>query len=261
MPFEHALQASRFELKYIIDEERAHGVRNFVRDYLEPDEHANPDEKDWAYPVFSLYIDNPALMLYRQTVHGLKNRFKLRIRFYDGNPETPAFLEIKRRVTDVICKERAAVSREGVECLLDGGWPGPSYLFGKKSGSMAAISALENFRSLYTSIGAGPAVYVCYMREAYVSPNSNQVRVTFDRELFGARFDRSQCLIPPLDGARPDVGGVILELKFTDRFPPWMRDLVQAFNLQRGSMPKYVDCIDTMGIRPGQGFHLEAGMA
>ncbi len=259
MPFQHTLQASRFELKYIIDPERALAVRNFVRDYLEPDEHADPTEENGAYPVHSLYIDNPALLLYQQTVHGLKNRFKLRIRFYDGNPDMPAFLEIKRRVTDVIRKERAAVTREGVECLIDDGWPGPSCLFGK-NGNIKAVSALENFRSLYASIGAGPAVYVSYMREAYVSPNSNQVRVTFDRQLFGSRFDRSQCLIPPVDGARPDIAGVILELKFTDRFPTWMRDLVQAFNLQRCSMPKYIDCVDVLGIKPGQGFPLEAGM-
>lgn len=259
MPFQHALQSSRFELKYIIDSACALAVRSFVRDHLEPDDHADLTEENWAYPVHSLYIDNPRLLLYQQTVHGLKNRFKLRIRFYDGDPRAPAFLEIKRRVTDVIRKERAAITREGVECLIDGGWPGPSYLFGK-NGNMQAVSALENFRSLYTSIGAGPAVYVSYMREAYVSPNSNQVRVTFDRQLFGSRFDRSKCLFPPMDGVRPKIGGVILELKFTDRFPSWMRDLVQTFNLQRCSMPKYIDCIDVMGIQPGQGFPLELGM-
>ena len=42
MPFEHVLQASRFELKYVIDEQRAHGVRDFVKNFLEPDEHADP---------------------------------------------------------------------------------------------------------------------------------------------------------------------------------------------------------------------------
>ena len=260
MPFQHTLQASRFELKYIIDEQRARGVRDFVKNHLEPDEHADPAEENRAYPVHSLYVDTPALLLYGQTVHGLKNRFKLRIRFYDGNPDTPAFFEIKRRVTDVICKERAAVARAGAENLIDGGWPDGSYLFGE-NGSVKALGALENFRSLYTSLVACPCVYVSYMREAYVSPNSNQMRITFDRELYGARFDRSACLIPPEDGIRPNIGGVILELKFTDRFPAWMRDLVQAFNLQRCSMPKYIDCVDAMGIQPGHGFQAELGRA
>ncbi len=250
MSFQHALQASRFELKYIISEQCAHGIRDFVSNHLEADEHARPGP-DPSYPVNSLYLDTPSLLLFGQTVEGIKNRFKLRIRFYDGKPDAPAFLEIKRRVTDVICKERAAISREGVERLLDGKWPGPEYLMGK-NGNPVASSALHNFCNLCQTINAGPCVYVCYMREAYVSPNSNQVRVTFDRGLFGSRFDRQTCLIPPKDGGRPEIGGVVLELKFTDRFPPWMKDLVQAFNLQRCSMPKYIKCISKLGIQPGQ---------
>ena len=58
-----------------------------------------------SYRICSLYIDSPQLFLYNQTVLGEKNRFKLRIRFYDDDPAHPAFLEIKRRVTDVILKE------------------------------------------------------------------------------------------------------------------------------------------------------------
>ena len=262
MPFEHVLQASRFELKYVIDEQRAHGVRDFVKNYLEPDENADPSALDCAYPVHSLYCDSPGLMLYKQTVQGLKNRFKLRIRFYNGKQDAPAFLEIKRRVTDVICKERAAITRKGVERLIDGGWPDASCLFGR-NGAAKGGSALENFRTLYASLEAGPCVYVSYLREAYVSPNSNQVRVTFDRLIQGSHFDRGQCLIPPkfTEGIRPDIGGVVLEMKFTDRFPPWMRDAVLAFNLQRGSMAKYVTCVDAMGIRPGLRFSAQSGIA
>ena len=100
------------------------------------------------------------------------------------------------------------------------------------------------------------------MREAYVSPNSNQVRVTFDRLIQGTPFDRRQCLIPPkfTEGIRPKIGGVVLEMKFTDRFPPWMRDAVLAFNLQRGSMAKYVTCVEAMGIRPGLRFSAQMGI-
>ena len=33
--------------------------------------------------MYSLYLDAPTLTLYWQIAYGLKNRFKLRIRFYD----------------------------------------------------------------------------------------------------------------------------------------------------------------------------------
>ncbi len=251
MPFRHKMQASRFEFKFVIDESCAQGMRDFMSGYLEPDEHASKSP-DHSYPVNSLYIDSPSLMLYRQTDGGLKNRFKLRVRFYDGEPDSPAFLEIKRRITGVICKERAVISRAGVECLLDGGLPDVSYLIGD-NGNSKAVSALQNFCSLYESIDALPQIYVCYSREAYVSPDSDQLRITFDRNLPSTVFDRMTCLIPPGDGARPETGNenkVILELKFTDTFPSWMQEMVQAFNLQRCSVPKYNMCIESLNMRP-----------
>jgi len=259
MPFQHNLQSSRFEFKYIIDEQCAADVRVFVQSYLEPDEFADPNQGN-SYRISSLYLDNSELFLYRQTVVGEKNRFKLRVRFYGNTPDGPAFLEIKRRVTDVILKQRATVTREGVLCLLRGEGPDQSWLMGS-NGDAKAGKALLNFCNLSDNLGAAAIVYVSYRREAYVSPNGNSIRVTFDRQLLGSPYEQGTSLALPTQGASPEVGNgdkVILELKFTDRFPEWMGELVQAFNLHRTSVPKYVHCIDTMGIRPGHS--LAAGM-
>ena len=40
---------------------------------------------------------------------------------------------------------------------------------------------------------------------------------------------------------------VILELKFTDRFPNWFRELVEVFNLTQCGAAKYVDGVTLMG--------------
>jgi len=253
MPPRHMLQSSRFELKYIVDERCATGVRDFVRSYLEPDGFADPDQGN-SYRISSLYLDNPGLSLYRQTVAGEKNRFKLRIRFYDNDPNGPAFLEIKRRVTDVILKQRAMVTRQGVLDFLGGKGPDESWLM-ESNGSAKSGAALQAFSNLSDSLGAGPSIYVSYRREAYVSPGSNSVRVTFDRQLLSGTYEDGAELVLPTRGARPKIGNsdkVILELKFTDRFPEWMRELVHVFDLQRTSVPKYVLCINAMGIKPGQ---------
>lgn len=246
MPFRHTLQTSRFELKYIIDEQRAAGIRDFISSHLEHDEHAKP-ELGYAYSLSSLYMDSPSLTLFNQTRHGIKNRFKLRIRFYDDNPDSPAFLEIKRRVTDVISKERATVTREAVGHLLSGDGPSQSWLMRDNSNPESG-SALLNFWNLCDHIDAAGRIYVSYTREAYVSPNSNSVRVTFDRQLFGTPHEQGCEISLPSDGVRPNVGGTILELKFTDRFPEWLRELVQAFDLQRTSVPKYNHCIMATGL-------------
>jgi hypothetical protein len=261
MAYHHGFQASRYELKYIIDESCAANVRDFVRSFLVPDEHADPNRGN-SYPVHSLYLDTPGLALFRSTVDGLKNRFKLRIRFYDDDPRHPAFLEIKRRLTEVICKERAAVTREGARRLLEGKWLDPSYLMtGDKQGKAAA--ALHNFCRTTHSIGAVGCVYVSYNREAYVSPDSDQVRVTFDRRLHAGNYRPVACLVPPAVHTPVPIGGgrLVLELKYTDRFPEWMREMVLAFNLVRVPMAKYVACVQAVGYPWLSGLGTSLGVA
>ena len=40
------------------------------------------------------------------------------------------------------------------------------------------------------------------------------------------------------------VNGVILELKFTERFPDWVADLARIFGLKQQPVPKYVWSVD-----------------
>ena len=74
MSFRHKLQASRFELKYLIAERRTAAIRDFLRSYHVLDEYHRPECAN-RYQISSLYLDNPGLELYKQTVHGIKNRF------------------------------------------------------------------------------------------------------------------------------------------------------------------------------------------
>ena len=123
-PISHSLQTSRYELKYLIDEQCARSVRDYARCHLVPDRYA-ADLPNCEYDVHSLYLDSPDLALCRATRHGERNRFKLRIRFYDDRPDSPAYFEIKRRTDSVIHKRRSAVRRTAVERLLAGQQPRP----------------------------------------------------------------------------------------------------------------------------------------
>ncbi len=246
----HGLQARRVELKYIISRGCARAIRDYVKCYLEPDPYARKSPHA-CYPVQSLYLDTPTLVLYRQTRQGLKNRFKLRIRFYDADLAHPVFLEVKRREADMIRKERAAITREGARLLLRGGCPGRRHLFANGD-YFEASSALASFCRLRDEIGASAAAYAAYLREAYVSPTDNRLRITFDRHLRGSPFDPRDPLRLPQAGTEASVGGVILEIKFTDCFPAWLSEMVQAFNLWRRSVPKYVHCVTALGLQPGR---------
>src|SRR4051812_41504691 len=115
------LQTQRFELTYLVREEKALAVRNFVSFHLEPDEFA-ARQPEYSYPVHSLYLDSPGLETYQAVQDGHKNRFKLRIRYYSDNDQT-VYFEIKRRTNEVISKQRAGVRRDAVDALLNGELP------------------------------------------------------------------------------------------------------------------------------------------
>src|SRR5262249_4567290 len=108
--------------------------------------------------------------------------------------------------------------------------------------------AMMEFCRLRDEIKAYGCSYVFYRREAYVSPEINETRITFDRDLQGGMYRFGSQLGLPYETEQPEVGGVVLELKFTGRFPNWMRELVYHFNLEMTSMPKYVKCVDVLKI-------------
>jgi hypothetical protein len=259
MVYQHRFQASRYELKYIIDERCAGHVRDYIRSYLVPDEHADP-EAGSSYPVHSLYLDSPALALFRSTVDGLKNRFKLRIRFYDDDPAHPVFVEIKRRLSDVICKERAGVHRVAMKPLLRGMQPSASSLIDSPDRHKAA-AALQTFCRTGARLAARGCVYISYQREAYVSPDTDQIRVTFDRCITVARYCPKVIFAVPKTTTPVDMSGVVLEMKFTERFPNWMRQMVHALNLVRSPSAKYVAGVHTIGYPWVEGIGRELGVA
>lgn len=240
MAYQHRMQENRFELKYIISERCARDLREFSRAYLVPDPYANP-AKGFSYPIHSLYLDSPALDLCQATVRGLKNRFKLRLRYYDNNPASPVFFEIKRRVNDAILKRRAPVRRECALAMLSHYCPRMEDLVNPEDPK--AYDGLRQFCEIAGAIDARGQAIVSYTREAWVTEANDTIRVTFDRDISGELWAGDLTIDGVENGVHPEIGGVILEIKFTDRFPVWMREMVRIFNLQRRSMAKYVTCL------------------
>lgn len=258
-------QTGRYEFKYVIDEDRAVAVADFVRAYLRPSPHNNSGPVP-GHPVISLYLDSPDFFFFRQGMEGHRNRLKLRIRFYDDDWNRPAFLEIKRRTNDVISKDRAMISREAVRKFLGGGWPSPSIwpdpldlVQGKRR-----LDVYNMFWKIAMMSRAQGIVYVSYVREIFESTDDDELRVTFDRNLHGTLYDGSCRLTGPRTGfTAPDNqlpyflprDGVILELKFNDRAPVWMSTLTKIFNLRRQAMCKYNALMDSVGLPYGKRLH------
>jgi hypothetical protein len=262
---EDKLQHQRLELKYLIDERVALRVRDFVSSYLEIDEFG-ATRPNLSYPVHSLYLDSDDLRLYWDTINGTKNRFKLRLRFYDNRPDAPVYFEIKRRMNNCILKRRGGVRRDAVDGLLAGHLPEPSVV---TSQAPHNLLALQLFCQRMMSLHARPKAHIAYLREAWVTPNDNSIRVTMDRQVKCER-EFTPRLCTQMDQPAHLFGNeVILEIKFTvdggkqslwdsdedmildlrskPRYPRWFEDMVRVFGLMQTGAAKYVEGVAAVG--------------
>ncbi|HOW66400.1 MAG TPA: polyphosphate polymerase domain-containing protein [Candidatus Paceibacterota bacterium] len=237
------MQLQRLELKYKITEGLALRLRDFVRSYLELDEYG-VGKPNLCYPVHSLYLDSDDLRLYWDTINGNKNRFKLRLRYYNEDPDSPVFFEIKRRMNSCIMKQRGGVRRSAVEGLLSGMLPSPEHLI---SDNPKYLVALQNFCQRMMTLRATPKAHIAYLREAWVSHNDNSVRVTFDREVRCSKEYSADLKVSMQDPVMVFGPEVILEVKFTNRFPLWLEDMIRHFGLNITGAAKYVEGVALVG--------------
>jgi hypothetical protein len=236
---------ARHECKYYLAPSLVPALRDFLKAFVEPDGYA-PRGDIPLYPVCSLYLDSPDLRLYRGTVQADLNRYKLRVRTYDDLPSSLAHFEIKARADRIVHKLKASLPRGDAQAVLDRGLAGATAALGP-----VLPPSLSHFLSRVHQVRARPVMRVKYWREAYESRRGEPVRVTFDRDL--------QYAVTPVAEVGHEAGewngvaleGAIVELKFTDRFPLWVRELVRAFDLRQCSIPKYVLCVDE-AVRLGQ---------
>jgi SPX domain protein involved in polyphosphate accumulation len=223
----------RYELKYHISELKAKAIAEFMKPYIQVDRYCKL-QRSGDYPIVSLYLDSNDLQLCQESLRGHKNRFKLRIRSYTDEPDYPRFFEIKRRINTIINKSRARVMDRDVPILLSGlSLPPQNYT--------ADIDSINQFQLYMKSIQARPLVLIRYKRQAFEGDSENKVRVTFDRELAYCVTNRPQVRLGGRGWQRNPytMGGVILEIKFTDRYPAWLSQMVKYFSLEAQSISKF----------------------
>lgn len=243
----------RLELKYLIDEATAVGIRKDIRPFCMADVHNPPPTAGGArgYEIGSLYLDSPGLAFYHAKERGDSERVKLRVRTYTGSPQ--AVVEVKRRVADVIDKTRASIDRKDVERTA-AGWIDSHH----QNDEMSRF--LVDFGLLVARSGAEPTLHLRYEREAYASFVDHYARVTFDRNITAKRTD-SWDLEPSSDEwshfdehwKRDDAErNVVLEIKCQSMIPWWVTDLIRAHELKRQSFSKYSVGIHVTGLRNGE---------
>jgi SPX domain protein involved in polyphosphate accumulation len=227
----------RYEYKYLIPASVVPAIRAAVRTTSKIDRYSGPDG---TYRIRSLYFDTDHYDLYWANDREQADRFKLRARMYPGN-ESPVFLEVKRRVFDVILKSRAAVPADRWRDVLTGNESALAAL------SPSARTNALKFLAPYHRHHIRPVLLVEYEREAYISEIDSYARLTFDRKIVVQEQDKLDLdalatrwrAIDHRAQTYTEEPVCVLELKFERRPPRWMTALVQRLDLIRYSFSKY----------------------
>ena len=183
------------------------------------------------YTIRSLYFDNYADRCYYENESGTDPREKFRIRIYNASAARIR-LECKRKERGKTLKTSCAISEEQCRLLMRGEIPldvGEEQTVLRK---IAQLMATERFE---------PKIIVEYERVPYVYPVGN-VRITFDTEIrsspqISAFLDKNPATRPILR-----TGQHILEVKYDELLPDFIRNVLELGTLRQTAFSKYYLC-------------------
>jgi len=183
------------------------------------------------YFIRSLYFDDHQDSALRQKLDGTDSRNKYRIRIYNLSDKTIK-LERKHKEGQFILKDSLSLTRQECDALIAGQ---PSFLLQRRERFAKELYAAFRINQLK------PRVLVDYWREAYLFPQED-VRITFDSDLRTAM--RATDLFNPNLPTYPagEKYGMVMEVKFNQFLPAYIRELIQPAAAQRSAVSKYVFC-------------------
>ena len=212
----------RHEEKYICSERQLVIIENRLKAVMPVD--ANQTGSD--YHIRSLYFDTAGDRMYHESLNGVNKRIKYRLRFY--NMDTGFFrMERKDSVRNMKQKYSARVGIDTATALIDNKYPEDT-----------DDKVLNEIYVLSKTEGLHPAAIVDYRRTAFTHPIGN-VRITLDRDIActsrtGEFLDKHALLYPVMPPGRH-----VLEVKYDNILPGYIKAVIDAGNLERVSFSKY----------------------
>ncbi len=229
---------TRYEFKYAVrpdqlDEIRSVLLRRCVADGF------SPAPKNGWYSVDTLYFDSSDWRIFQAAERGALIRNKLRVRIYPDSPGSVVKLEVKQRIADKTLKTSTLAAAENWSDWLQAGRDYSAL-------SSETRQSLDTFLTLQRSAGAFPRVLIRYQRQAFRSIVDDYVRVTFDREMCFQRQERYSLDGDPCRWRAVDdeislgrLSHLLMEVKFRERPPVWIADMILRMGLIRQGFSKY----------------------
>lgn len=184
------------------------------------------------YLIHSLYFDDHNDTSVYTTDSGLSERFKWRIRYY-GDDLSYIVLEKKEKIESRCHKKSCRLTVAEYKLITEGDILDLVYDTEKQLiKELAADMLIRDYK---------PKVIVDYERIAYVEEITN-VRITFDMKI-SASYELDKFLDGDYLSYYVLPSGVnILEVKFDNILPSYIRNIVESFNFKQTSFSKYYYC-------------------
>jgi len=218
----------RHELKFFINQHQFYIIRQRLKSLMSPDSNVGSSGE---YHIRSLYFDDMNNKALHEKLGGIRDRVKYRIRIYNVQDDVIHF-EKKIKLNDYIAKVKEPLTREMYEQIAAGQF--------EVLNNPEKPLLLELYHEMNRHL-LRPKVIVDYVREPYVCHNGN-VRITFDKEL-RTGLHSTDLFCKQLKPVRAiDENLIILEVKYDEYIPDYIKFALQLEGLNRQSASKYVIC-------------------
>jgi SPX domain protein involved in polyphosphate accumulation len=228
---------ARLEYKYRVPYELKDSLRADMLPYLKHD-NFSAKMPDKEYTVRSVYYDTPALSSYYEKLSGIRIRNKFRIRGYNElTGDSHVFVEIKRRDTNYISKDRALMPYAELGKFLQN-----SDLTRVTNHSLEYEKRLASARNfLYHMLHdrLQPVINVVYEREAFECKFSSGLRVTFDLNIRSRITNTYENLFEEDQMESLFSKEFVLEIKYGTILPSWVPAVINKYELRKESVSKY----------------------
>ncbi len=227
---------SRYEFKFPMTYGDVDQLVDDLRPFVAPDEHV---DENGLYTISSLYMDNPQLQCYYETINGDAIRQKVRLRVYGekNGPDAPSFLEIKGKVSGLVVKRRVRmVLSDAMAFVKDCTAYGYDFDISKYKSTNPQI--LKELQRVIVSNRLDFVNVVSYERLPFFCVQDPDLRITFDFDI-RTRGDELD-LTKGTRGNRTCPEGVsILEVKTSKAIPFWLVKILSTYGYRNQTFSKY----------------------
>lgn len=222
----------RYEIKYLLNRKQKERVLRAMEPYMELDGYGRST-------IRNIYYDTDNYRLVRTSLEKPVYKEKLRVRSYRAaSPEDKVFVELKKKYDSVVYKRRISFA-EGRAM---------EYLAGEAAAPVRShiTEEIDYFLQFYQTLQ--PRVFLSYEREAFLTREPGEFRVTFDENILFREEDLSLCC-GVYGEALLEPGQTLMEIKTPGGIPLWMVRILTEERIHKTSFSKYGNAYRTIFLR------------